>query len=161
MNIFILDKNPAVCAKAHCDNHVVKMTLESAQILSSALTRLGVKHDGYSPTHLNHPCVRWATDLHHFVWLRRLGRALAAEYTHRYGKVHKSLEVINSLPIPEMTVALPTRWALAMPVEYHEYCDVGDCLELDPVASYRAYYCSKLGKFPMRYTNAKYPSWLN
>jgi hypothetical protein len=36
MNIFFLDTNPALCAKAHCDKHVVKMILEYAQLLSTA-----------------------------------------------------------------------------------------------------------------------------
>jgi hypothetical protein len=35
MNIFYLHPNPEVCAKHHCDKHVVKMTLETAQLLST------------------------------------------------------------------------------------------------------------------------------
>lgn len=35
MNIFVLDYNPQKAALYHCDKHVVKMILESAQILSS------------------------------------------------------------------------------------------------------------------------------
>lgn len=35
MNIFVLDYNPKFAAEYHCDKHVVKMILESAQILSS------------------------------------------------------------------------------------------------------------------------------
>ena len=36
MNIFYLDKNPVVAAQMSCDKHVVKMILESAQMLCSA-----------------------------------------------------------------------------------------------------------------------------
>ena len=36
MNIFKLDNDPIVCAKYHCDKHVVKMILEYAQIISTA-----------------------------------------------------------------------------------------------------------------------------
>ena len=36
MNIFVLDKNPIKAAQQHCDKHVVKMILESAQMLSTA-----------------------------------------------------------------------------------------------------------------------------
>ena len=36
MNIFYLDRDPVVAAQLMCDKHVVKMILESAQILSTA-----------------------------------------------------------------------------------------------------------------------------
>ena len=35
VNIFILDENPKTCAEYHCDKHVIKMILESAQMLST------------------------------------------------------------------------------------------------------------------------------
>lgn len=161
MNIFILDTDVKKCARYHCDKHVVKMILETAQILSSALTMMGVKHNGYACTHVHHPCTRWARDLRNWVYLRHLGRALGEEYTHRYGKTHKSIGVINGLPIPEMTVAKPKNFALAMPVEYHQYyVEFGD-LVIDPVKSYREYYKSKQDKFDMVWTKRKVPSWFN
>ena len=36
MNIFILHSDPEVAAKQHCDKHVCKMIVESAQMLSTA-----------------------------------------------------------------------------------------------------------------------------
>jgi len=36
MNIFILDKDPVLAAQLQCDKHVVKMIVESAQMLSTA-----------------------------------------------------------------------------------------------------------------------------
>jgi hypothetical protein len=33
MNIFVLDRNPMVCAMYHCDKHVPKMILETAQMI--------------------------------------------------------------------------------------------------------------------------------
>ena len=36
MNIFVIDKDPVVAAQEHCDKHVVKMIVESAQMLSTA-----------------------------------------------------------------------------------------------------------------------------
>ena len=121
MNIFVLDKNPYKAARYHCDKHIVKMTLETAQILSSALTLIGVPHNGYKPTHVRHPCVLWAVDLRNWVWLRELGRALASEYTRRYQRDHSSLLVINSLPIPEIDCAIPKDFALAMPANFIHY----------------------------------------
>ena len=36
MNIFVLDEDPQVAAQMMCDKHVVKMIVESAQMLSTA-----------------------------------------------------------------------------------------------------------------------------
>ena len=36
MNIFVLDENPVIAAKMACDKHIVKMILESAQMLCTA-----------------------------------------------------------------------------------------------------------------------------
>ena len=36
MNIFYLDRDPKIAAQMMCDKHVVKMILESAQMLSTA-----------------------------------------------------------------------------------------------------------------------------
>ena len=36
MNIFVLHDNPIIAAKYQCDKHVVKMILESGQMLSTA-----------------------------------------------------------------------------------------------------------------------------
>ncbi|MBK6765315.1 MAG: hypothetical protein IPG71_03060 [bacterium] len=36
MNLFILDKDPKKCARDHCDRHIVKMPLETTQMLVSA-----------------------------------------------------------------------------------------------------------------------------
>ena len=36
MNIFYLDRDPVIAAQMMCDKHVVKMILESAQMLSTA-----------------------------------------------------------------------------------------------------------------------------
>ena len=36
MNIFVTDVCPEISARTQCDKHVVKMVLESAQMLSTA-----------------------------------------------------------------------------------------------------------------------------
>ena len=41
MNIFILDRDPKVCAQYHCDKHVVKMILETAQMICTVLNEVG------------------------------------------------------------------------------------------------------------------------
>lgn len=54
MNIFYLSRDPVLCAEMHCDKHVVKMILETAQLLSTAHWELGSTAP-YKPTHKNHP----------------------------------------------------------------------------------------------------------
>lgn len=97
MNIFVLDKDPVKAARFHNDRHVIKMILESAQLLSTAHVVLdGEKVAAYDvpfllrPTHVNHPCAIWARATGaNYDWLYRLLVGLLAEYTRRYGKVHR------------------------------------------------------------------------
>lgn len=136
MNIFVLDTDPIKCAVYHNDKHVVKMLLETAQLLC------GVHHITesnldipYRLSHKNHPCSIWAREcLENYIWLCDLGMALAREYTHRYNKVHKSQAIVewcyDNLPdLPELGDTTP--FALAMPDE----CKVDDVVQ-----SYRNYY---------------------
>jgi hypothetical protein len=133
MNIFILDKNPVRAARYHCDKHVSKMILESAQMLSTVL-------DGpYKPTHQNHPCTKWIAESQaNAEWVVSLAWNLNAEWRERYGhnRHHKSWNVIRDME--DKIAVLPnskrTPFVLAMPDEFR-----GD----DPVESYRNYYRSK------------------
>ena len=44
----------------------------------------------YRPTHTSHPCVKWvAAKKAHYDWLLAHAFYISAEYTRRYGKVHK------------------------------------------------------------------------
>ena len=58
MNIFYLAHNPTDCAQMHCDKHVVKMILETAQLLSTAHHERGSTAP-YKSTHRNHPSAVW------------------------------------------------------------------------------------------------------
>lgn len=50
MNVFFLDHEPVKAAQAHCDRHVVKMILETAQLLSTVWHTLhGDGADEYMP----------------------------------------------------------------------------------------------------------------
>ena len=140
MNIFFLDFDVEKCAKYHCDKHVVKMILETAQLLCSAhhVTIHDTIHDTihvpYKLSHKNHPCSIWVREsLSNYLYLCELGLALGEEYTYRYGKTHKSIEVIqwclsNRPNIKDIGFTTPP---LAMPDEY----------KVDSVVeSYRNYY---------------------
>jgi hypothetical protein len=103
MNIFFLSSNPTVAAKMQCDKHVVKMILETAQMLSTAHRVL----DGdeyadmqglYKRTHENHPSAVWVrSSVYAYTWtyLHMLG--LLKEYTNRYGKVHATQRLQRAL----------------------------------------------------------------
>ena len=91
MNIFILDANPEAAAAMACDKHVVKMILETAQMLCTVARDMGYEGAPYRSTHKNHPCTVWAAKTSsNWSWLLRHGFALCDEYTKRYGKNHKS-----------------------------------------------------------------------
>lgn len=138
---------------AHYDRHVVKMCLETAQILCTALHHHHGIEAPYKPTHKNHPCVLWAAESQsNFMWLAHLGLSLCDEYTFRYGKEHKCRDVI--LQCVEANRALPCKVLspppLCMPEVYHR---------ADPVEAYRAYYME--GKAGLRkYTRREPPEWL-
>jgi hypothetical protein len=134
MNIFILDRNTIKCAESHNNKHVVKMIVEYSQLLCSAHWVSGSEAP-YKLSHKNHPCSIWTrTCLENYVYLCDLAHDLAKEYTYRYGKRHKSQDIIEwcmiNLPnLPEKGDITP--FALAMPDE----CKIGDGVE-----SYRNYY---------------------
>ena len=63
MNIFVLDKSPIISAQMQCDKHIVKMPLETAQMLCSVWHRYGQGMNvPYKEAHKNHPCTLWAGD---------------------------------------------------------------------------------------------------
>ena len=127
MNIFVLDKNPYEAARQACDKHVVKMILESAQMLCA------VHPEGVAPykrSFYNHPCTKWV---------------------RRYGKTHKSEEVIQwcrcnrpYLPIGELT-----KHPKCMPDKYKV-----DCV----VKSYQNYYNGEKAYFA-KWKDGPVPSW--
>lgn len=96
MNIFVTSACPTQCAQALDDKRLVKMVLETAQLLSTALRFYGyAQQDVYRSTHVNHPCAVWARlSRANFDWLTRHMIALCAEYQRRFLRVHKSEALI-------------------------------------------------------------------
>ncbi|MBT4785044.1 MAG: hypothetical protein HOO21_06795, partial [Candidatus Marinimicrobia bacterium] len=120
MNIFVLDNEVEKCAEYHCDKHVIKMILESAQMMS-AVVRLQGYDVGYKLTHKNHPCTIWARkSISNYLWLFKLIERLNAEYRYRYDKDinHKSFDMVKTLPMPDLPVIGLTPFAQAMPEQY-------------------------------------------
>lgn len=154
MNIFVLDYNARLAAQAHVDKHCIKMILESAQLLCGALKMYQVNDDKlYKLSHKNHPSAIWTrTSKDNFVWLSDLALYLGEEYTYRYGKVHKSIEIIKHAQqyisvLPDVGL---TNFVQAMPDEYKK---------TDTVDAYRAYYRFSKTKL-LVYTKRKPPEWI-
>ena len=154
MNIFFLDFDTQKCAQYHCDKHVVKMILETAQLLCGVHWVVGSEAQ-YKLSHKNHPCAIWArTSLTNYLYLCDLGLELCKEYTYRYGKRHKSQDVIewcltNRPNIHDVDFTAPP---LAMGEEFK----IGN----DVIESYRNYYRGAKKDFAV-WKNRETPEWFS
>lgn len=153
MNIFFLDSDPRKCAEYHNDKHVVKMILETAQLLCGVHWVNGSEAP-YKLSHKNHPCSIWVrSSLENYLWLCELGLELCKEYSYRYGKKHKSQQIIewcvvNKPQIPDVPFQDPPR---AMP----------DVFKVENVSqSYRNYYIGAKKDF-CKWKNREAPLWFS
>jgi hypothetical protein len=181
MNIFVLSENPIEAAQMQCNKHISKMVVESAQMLSTThrmldgkLTR-GPSKSGktmskkwihpdpdmdsvlYKAVHMNHPCTVWTmASSANYDWHYQHFVALCEEYTHRYGKVHKTDLILRSVLqyLPKnINIGKLTQFALAMKAN-------PECIyKNDPVRSYRAFYQTKQDRFKMVWSKREVPDW--
>ena len=156
MNIFHLDKNPKICAEYHCDRHVVKMILETAQMLSTSYRKkFGDNDDLYKTAYPKHPMTIWVGDSgDNFFWSIQLLDQLLYQYTVRYKKVHKTIKISNLLhskhKLWHTWKTKFTRPPLCMPDEYKSD---------DYIQSYRNYYIGDKKRFA-RYTLVDTPEFM-
>ena len=151
MNIFAVDKDPKISAQQLCDKHVVKMILESAQMLCSAFPNGDAP---YKRAFYNHPCTIWARESQeNYEWLLAHAYAMCQEYTRRYGKVHKSIYAIEWCGKNYIKLQLPqkglTEFAQAMPEQYKNKCSV---------TAYRSYYNGEKAGFAT-WKKRETPKW--
>ena len=160
----------ARCAQWHCDKHVVKMILETAQLLytahwvlledpdfQEAPFRKNKNERGYkSIKNIMHPCAMWVREsLDHYMWLCKLGMHLCREYQYRFGlnKKHSCQEHIEWLVAHPPIGLLSRGWKQppqAMPDEYrHE----------SSIEAYRAYYLGPKRAL-LKYTKREVPHWV-
>ena len=155
MNIFIVDKHPGAAAKMLCDKHIVKMPLETAQMLCSVWHRYGFGNKvKYKEAHKNHPCTLWAGDSEdNYGWLLQHGMELGEEYTRRYKKTHASHTVIKELSYTPFSFGAKdhTPHPQCMPDEYK--------VEGDAVSAYRNYYIGGKSKIAKWNKSRKEPEW--
>ena len=180
MNIFILDDNPIKAAQLQCDKHVVKMIVESAQMLSTAhrlldgVVSVGVsksgrkakqwfhpKHDDllYKAVHMGHPCTVWTMQsASNYIWHYGLFHALAEEFEYRFKKIHRSWDILKHIlcatPVNIPNVG-PTPYARAMKA-YPELMEIED-----PVKAYQEFYKADKAKFAKLEKGRSAPDWWN
>lgn len=124
MNIFYLSNDPAKAATYMYNKHVVKMLLETAQLLCTAHHELGSNIDvPYKATHKNHPSAIWVRrSSMHYQWAYEHMLALGNEYTKRYGKTHltitKCRDILSNMPGDLINNGF-TQPPQCMPEEYH------------------------------------------
>ena len=181
MNIFYVDKDPVKAAEMMCDKHIIKMILESAQMLCSAKRVLDGKEyfdttkNGrkikrwrldnaneeatiYKAGWLGHPSTQWVMkSAYNYIWLYKHMMAMNDEYKSRYNhtKDHLAVQKLGELlrqPPKNINIkALATDATPAMPDE----CIVPG----DSVASYRKYYIMKKVRFATWKAPSKMPQW--
>lgn len=146
MNIFYLDANPKIAAEYHCDKHVCKMIVETAQLLSTAHRILDptsyVSNKVYKASYINHPMAVWTRESsENYKYAYELYRALLAEYTLRYSKVHRSGEIKDLLSQLPNGIATGARTAIpqCMPDQYK--------VANNPVKAYQQYYVGEKARF--------------
>jgi len=153
MNIFVLDKDPVKAAEMQCDKHVVKMVLETAQLLCSAFDKAP-----YKKTHYNHPCSVWVRESPaNYKWLIQHGLALADEFELRFKKPHASRKVIewcaeqfNTNPPVFKTNNGLTPFAQAMPENLRTQ---------NAVVAYRTYYKTAKSEIAKWTHGRQQPNW--
>ena len=158
MNIFYFYKSPMLSAQAQPDKMLVKMPLETAQMLCTAHRVLdgdeyADEHGLYKEAYKNHPCTIWARESSaNYWWLYSHFIALGAEYTHRYGKRHASVEKLWK-PLfkhpKNIYQGAMTPLAQAMPEEYKNE---------DPIVAYRNY-CINEKHYAKWERGRNKPSW--
>ena len=181
MNIFYVDKDPVKAAQMLLDKHVVKMILESAQMLCTVKRVLDGKEyfdktkNGrkirrwkldnpneeaiiYKAGWLNHPSTQWVfQSAYNYIWLYRHMLALNEEYKRRYNHTedHLTIQKLGQLlATPPKNAKLNVKGTDATPAMPDE-CKVPG----DSVASYRKYYIMKKQRFATWKAPAKMPEW--
>lgn len=157
MNIFVLHRDPFIAADMHCDKHVVKMILETAQMLSTAHR----VHDGdvdpimYKIAHKNHPSTKWiCASNNNYNWAWCLFSGLCAEYRRRYNKVHATeTKLLEKLRTPPKNIPVGHLTEIPQCMPEHYKCS-------NVVQAYRNYYLGEKAGFA-KWKLGNTPEWWN
>lgn len=160
MNIFYLDRDPVKAAQQMCDRHVVKMILESAQMLCTAHHELTGSDSLflYKSTHKNHPSSIWVRQSKaNYMWLYNHMMALNEEYKFRYSKTedHKSVQKLGVfLKTPPKNIS--GKPFCVPPACMDDQYKISSCV----IKNYRNYYINAKSSFAT-WKNRIPPKWYN
>ena len=151
MNIFFINDEPEVAAKQLCSRHIVKMPLESLQILNAVIVRHGATENQQplnknglpmKVTHSNHPSTLWAGNTKsNYKWLCRHAKAMCQEYTSRYNKRHFCEDGIDKLSKLDSMIPKGNLQPFAIAINDEMKCrKLPEFESLSAVEKYRAYY---------------------
>lgn len=153
MNLFASSPCPKTSAIVLDDSRVIKMCLETSQLLSTAVHNglLTARGAVYKAAYIGHPITKWvSSDLRNAAWSRDHLGHLLAEYQRRFGRSHACTVIYESVQVPDIT-DLPDYFVNCTP--HKEMPDVHDaykhCLVDKWLADIR----------PPRWTNAQPPAW--
>lgn len=151
MNIFYLDECPAEAARLQCDKHIVKMIVETAQLLSTAHAEIDGESPAYKPTHKNHPSAVWVrSNTLCYRWAWQHLKALGEVYTARYGKIHKTIaEHLDTLEVYPAGLAYG---AFTAPPQ----CMPDEFKRDNAVLAYQLYYNAKADEWAAKGTPMKW-----
>lgn len=181
MNIFFLDTDPWLAASYHCDSHIRKMIVETAQLLSAAhhlwdgtsYTKtlksgktktyfVSDKPGLYKPTHINHPSSIWCREnISNYKYLFEIFKGLCCHYSMGTGKVHATYAAtyssLKNAPanIPDGDLTIPP---CAMLDEFKVHVSPTTLEQV--VENYRNYYNESKSRFATfgKYNNPT-PDW--
>ena len=187
MNIFVLDRDPVIAAQLQCDKHVVKMIVESAQMLSTAHRLLdGTMHETkkyvagslparwrkgkewllsnpekeakfYKAVHMHHPCTIWTME-----------SIINYEWHHQHFDAlcseytYRYGKVHSSETLLLEDLIDPPKNIPDVPMTQFKLAmkSTPECMYPDdPVRSYQEFYQTKQGRFKMVWTKRNTPSW--
>jgi len=175
MNIFVTSPDPWESARLLPDKHIVKMPLETCQMLAIVASDKWGQGFGTLPkadgtpyatekgAFRNHPCTIWANRyVNNWQWLIAHGFALCEEYAARYGKVHTCFntllvarEIFPTADPQGRSGKETTPFARAMPDEFKYDTSI------DTFTAYKMYIASKpwVASNYLRYPSRK-PDWV-
>ena len=182
MNIFYVDKDPVKAAEMMCDKHIIKMILESAQMLCTAKRVLdGTEYTAktkngrnikrwkldntneeaiiYKAGWLGHPSTQWVLkSAYNYLWLYKHMIALNDQYKLRWQKDKDHTSIIKLgqlLSVPPKNAKINVKGTDATPA-MPEHCKIPG----DVVGSYRKYYILEKRRFAKwEKPNAVMPDW--
>lgn len=175
MNIFIFDLNIKNNVESYCDDHIRKMPIETAQMLSYChhlfnngrkdiedLVKYELIHE-YQQARANHPCSIWVRkSIWNYQFMIQLGMTLCKEFEIRFGHKIKSEKKIvwmkDNFPALPCLTEKRDGFIQCMPDQYK--VKTGN-FDDDAIQAYRNYFIGEKASWATWNRGGKVPEWLS